>query len=189
MQFLYITKDTHPLLLLLLLLLLPLAIQPNVGSGQSNNILSFFPIYRQLCPSCHSQHLKISFYFLSPFSPGSSLLVPSSSWAKIFLGILSSSILSRWPNQITLCPFTPFTIFTPLLFSSSSRFVLLFHSPFSYLGPYILLNIFLSKTRTACSYFFSIAYAAAPYDTIVSPPIEMFHKPSIPTGVLPTICL
>jgi len=25
-------------------------------------------------------------------------LVPSSSWVKIFLGILSSSILSRWPN-------------------------------------------------------------------------------------------
>ena len=26
-------------------------------------------------------------------------LAPSSSWVKIFLGILSSSILSRWPNQ------------------------------------------------------------------------------------------
>ena len=30
------------------------------------------------------------------------LLVPSSSWVKIFLGILSSSILSRWPNQLIL---------------------------------------------------------------------------------------
>jgi hypothetical protein len=28
-----------------------------------------------------------------------------------------------------------------LLTSSSSRFVRLFHSPFSYLGPYFLLNI------------------------------------------------
>ena len=65
-------------------------------------------------------------------------LVPTSSWVKIFLGILSSSILSRWPNQLILCPFIHFTIFSPLLFSSSSRIVLLFHSPFSYLGPYIL---------------------------------------------------
>jgi len=72
-------------------------------------------------------------------------LVPSSSWVKNFLGILSSSILSRWPSQLILCPFIHFTIFSPLLNSSSSRFVLLFHSPSSYLGPYILLNIFLQK--------------------------------------------
>ena len=59
------------------------------------------------------------------------LLVPSSSWVKIFLGIVSPSILSRWPNQLILCSFIPFTIFFPLLVSSSSRFVRHFHSPFS----------------------------------------------------------
>ena len=59
------------------------------------------------------------------------LLDPSSSWVKIFLGILSFSILSRWPNQHILCPFTHFTIYSPFLISSSSRFVRLFHSPFS----------------------------------------------------------
>ena len=75
------------------------------------------------------------------------LLIPSSSWVKIFLGILSSSILSRWPNQLILCPFIHFTIFYPLLISSSSRFVRLFHCPFSYLWPYILPNIFLSKNH------------------------------------------
>jgi hypothetical protein len=52
--------------------------------------------------------------------------VPSSSWVKIFLGILSSSILSRWPNQLILCPFIRFIVFSLLLISSSSRFVLLF---------------------------------------------------------------
>ena len=62
------------------------------------------------------------------------LLVPSSSWVKIFLGILSTFILSRWPNHLTLCPFIHFTTFSPLLISSSSRFVQLFLSPFSYLG-------------------------------------------------------
>jgi hypothetical protein len=40
-----------------------------------------------------------------------------------------------------------------LLTSSSSQFVRLFHSPFSYLGPYILINIFLSKISRACSSF------------------------------------
>ena len=73
---------------------------------------------------------------------------------KIFLGILSSCILSGWPNQLILCPFIHFTIFSHLLISSSSRFVRLFHSPFSYLGPYILLNIFIHnrfvKYNIAC---------------------------------------
>ena len=136
-----------------ILLLLPLALQPTVAFGLSNNSLPFFPIYHQLSPSSHSQHLKISFYFLFPSFPGSS---PSSRpfqfLGEDLLGILPSSILSRWPNQLILCPFIHFTIFFPLFISSSSRFVLLFHSPFSYLGPYILLNIFLSKTRWACSY-------------------------------------
>jgi len=91
------------------------------------------------------------------------LLVPSSSWVKIFLGVLSSSILSRWPNQLILCPFIHFIIFSPLLISSSSRFVRFFHSPFSCLGPYILLNIFLSKISRASSFFVN-AHASAPYD-------------------------
>ena len=93
------------------------------------------------------------------------LLVPSSSWAKIFLNILSSCILSRWLNQLILCPFIHFTIFPPLLISSSSRFVRLFHYPFSYLGPYILLNIFLSKISRACSSFFVNVHSSALYDT------------------------
>ena len=93
------------------------------------------------------------------------LLIPSSSWVKIFLGILSSSILSRWPNQLIICPFIHFTIFSPFLISSSYWFVWLFHSPFSYLGPYILLNIFLSKINRPCSAFFVNLHASSPYDT------------------------
>jgi len=94
------------------------------------------------------------------------LLVPSSSWVKIILGILSSSILSRWPNHlILLYPFIHFTIFSPLLISSSSRFVRVFHSPFSYLGQYILLNSFLSKISRAFSSFFVNVHTSAPLDT------------------------
>ena len=104
------------------LILLPLALQSTVGFGLLNNILPFLSIHHQLSPSSHSQHLKISFYFLFPSFPGSSLhLIPSSSWVKIFLGILSSSILSRWPNQCILCPFIHFTIFSPLLILSASH--------------------------------------------------------------------
>ena len=125
--------------LVYILLLLQLALQPTVGFGLSNNVLPSFPICHQLSLSSHSQQLKISFYFFFPSFPGSS----PSSWVKIFFGILSSSILSRWPNELILCPFIHFAIFSPLFISSSSRFVRLSHSPFSYLGPYIILNILL----------------------------------------------
>ena len=143
----YNIKTIHSQLLLhLLLLLLPLALQPTVGFGLSNNVLPFFPICHQLfyllTPSTWKSLSTSSFYL---FLGLPLLLVPSSSWVKIFLGILSSSILSRWPNQLILCPFIHFTIFSPLLISSSSRFVRLFHSRFSYLGPYFLLNIVLFK--------------------------------------------
>jgi len=89
---------------------------------------------------------SLSTFSLHPFLGLLLRLVPSNSWVKIFLGILSSSILSRWPSKLILCPFIHFTIFSPLLSSSISRFVLLFHSLSSYLGPYIL-NIFLSKNK------------------------------------------
>jgi len=78
-----------------LLLLLPLALQPTVGFGLSNSVLPFFPICYQLSPSSHSQHLKISFYFLfSSFPRSSLLLVLYSSCVKIFLGILYAVSIS-----------------------------------------------------------------------------------------------
>jgi hypothetical protein len=50
--------------------LLPLALQPAVGFGLSNNTSPFFPIYYQLSPSSHSQSFKISFHFFSSSFPG-----------------------------------------------------------------------------------------------------------------------
>jgi len=69
------------------------------------------------------------------------------------------------PANLSFAPFIHFTIFSPLFNSSSSRFVLHFHSPSSYLAPYILLNIFLSKISTAHSSFFVIVHVSAPYVT------------------------
>ena len=114
------------------LLLLPLALQPTVGVGLSNNVLPFFPICHQLSPSPHSQYLKISFYFLFPSFPGS---FPSSRPFQFLSEDLFGHpilLLSRWPNQLIFCPFIHFTIFSRLLISSNSRFVRLFHFPFSY---------------------------------------------------------
>ena len=90
------------------------------------------------------------------------LPVPSSSWVKIFLGILSSFILSRWPNQLI------FALLSILLYFLLCSFLLVLDSSdFSilYLGPYILLNIFLSKIIRACSSFFVNVHVFAPYDT------------------------
>jgi hypothetical protein len=41
---------------------------------------------------------------------------------KIFLGILFSPIVSSWPNQLIICSFIHFTIFSPLVVSSSFPF-------------------------------------------------------------------
>ena len=121
---------------------------------------SIFPyLSPTLSPSSHSQHLKILLTSsVHPFLGLPLRLVSSSSWVKIILGILSSSSLSRWPSQLILCPFIHFTIFPPLLNSSSTRIVLLFHSPSSYLGPHILLNSFLSKISRACFSFFVVVH-------------------------------
>jgi len=113
-------------------------------------VLSVTSFLQLLTPSTWR---SLSTSSLHPFLGLPLRFLPSSSSVKIFLGILSSSILSRWPSQLILWPCTHFTIFSPLLISSSCRFVLLFHSPSSYLGPYILLNIFLSKINRICSSF------------------------------------
>ena len=136
--------------------------------GRNVSLAFFFSFHWQYSPLCSLACRTMSFHFspsttnsLHLLTPSTSrslstssfhlflglplLLVPSSSWVMIFPGILSSSILSRWPNQLIFSPFIHFTIFSSFLISSSSRFVRLFHSPFSYLRLYIILNIFLSK--------------------------------------------
>ena len=82
-----------------------------------------------LTPSTWRSLFTSSFHLFLSFPL---LLVASSSWVKIFLGILSSSILSRWFKQIILCPFIHFTIFSSLLISSSSRFVRLLYIMYSF---------------------------------------------------------
>jgi len=95
------------------LLPLPLALQPTVGFGLSNNTSPFSPVYHQLSPSSHSQHLKISFCFFSPsFRGSSSSFRPFKFLSEDLLGILSSSILSRWPSQLILCPSIHLFIYT-----------------------------------------------------------------------------
>jgi len=112
-------------------ILLPLALQPTVGFGLSKNVLPFF-----LSATNSDHHLTPSTWrSLSPtffhlFLGLPLLLVPSSSWVKICLCILSSPILTWWPIQPLLYPFIHSTIFSHLFISSRSRFVRHFPSPF-----------------------------------------------------------
>ena len=88
--------------------LLPLALQPTVGFGLSNNVLPFFPICHQLSPSSHSQHLKISFYFLFPPFPGSSASSSSCIGTTAHCGLLPveqcPSIFSYLPPALSIFP-------------------------------------------------------------------------------------
>ena len=107
------------------------------------------------------------------------LLLPLSIFSWVFPFFSSLPVLewrsfwTSYPPPLSLGDLTslPFAIlstllfFSPVLISSSSRFVRLFHSPFSCLLPYILLNIFLSKINRACSSFFVNVHASAPHDT------------------------
>ena len=115
----------------IIIILLPLALQPTVGFGLSNNVLPFFFLsatnsLHLLTPSTWRSLSTSSFHIFLGLPLH---LVPSSSW-EIFLSILSSSILSTWPNQLILCLFIHFTIISPSSISSSSRFFQLFHSLF-----------------------------------------------------------
>jgi len=85
-------------------------------------------------------------------------LVPSSSWVKVLLGILSSSILSRWPNQLVLCPFICFTI--RVIFSSTcvvylSRNIKKFCGTVCFL---FFVNILQLHARKMCNIKFAHKY-------------------------------
>ena len=161
------TRHTLQHFIVLLLLLLQLALQPTVGFGLLNNILPFF-----FYPSP-------TFYIFSLPALEDLLLLPLSIFSWVFPFVLSLPVLewrSFWAsypppfslgdvNQLILRSFIHFTIFSPLLISSSSRFVQLFYSLFTYLGPYILRNIFLSIISIASCSFFINFHASAPYNT------------------------
>ena len=123
------------------------------------------------------------FFYLSPTLSIFSLpaledlfLLPLSILSRVFPFTLSLPVLewrSFWasyppsfsPGDLNSLSFALLSIllhFSHLFISSSSRFILLFHSPFSYLGPYILLNIFLSKINRACSFSRVFPFSSLP---------------------------
>ena len=114
----------------------------------------FFPIYHQLSPSSDSQHLKTSSYFFSPSFPG-----PSPSFCPF--QFLSEDLF--WASYPPFSPGDPANLFfaplSILLYFSFTQ-LLLFHSPSSYLGPYILINIFFSKICREAEKFSSSSIGA-----------------------------
>jgi hypothetical protein len=109
------------------ILLLPLALQPAVSFGLSNNTPPFFPICHQLCPSYHSQYFEDLFL----------LLLSIFSW--VFLFVSSLPVIewrSYWasypllfsPGDPTNLSFVPlsillyFILYSALLVLDSSYF-------------------------------------------------------------------
>ena len=115
--------------------------------GLSNNVLPFFSYLPPILSIFSLPALEDLF------------LLPLSIFSWVFPFFSSLPVLewrSFWASypppfsrgDLTSLSFALLSIllyFLLLFVSSSSRFVLVFHSPFSYLGPYILLNIFLQK--------------------------------------------
>ena len=155
------------------------------------------------CGLCTVEHCPSIFSYLPPTLSIFSLaaledlfLLPLSIFSWVFpfssLPVLEwRSFWASYPPPLSLGDLTSlsfgllsiFTISSPLLISSSSRFVRLFHSPFSYLGPYILLNIFPSKISRACSSFFVNFRASAPHDTTGVIVYKLKKKSSPVTGL------
>ena len=63
-----------------------------------------------------------------------------------FLTVLVSGILCAWPKQRSLWALIYLIIFLCFISSSNSSLVLILHIWFPFVGPNILLKIFLSKT-------------------------------------------
>jgi hypothetical protein len=97
-----------------LLLLLPLALQPTVGFGLSSNTSPFSPIYHQISPSSHSQHLKSSLYFFSPSFPGSSPLSHPHMF-HVTKGISINLVLFR-PSSLSLSSLFLWSTFVTVIF-------------------------------------------------------------------------
>jgi len=66
----------------------------------------------------------------------------------IFLTVLVSGIICTWPNQLSLWALMRLIIFLCFISLSNSSLVLTLHIWFSFVGPNILLRIFLSKTNS-----------------------------------------
>jgi len=71
-------------------------------------------------------------------------LLPSNFPSKIFFTDLVSFILLTCPSRSSLRIFITVTISWDLYLILNSSLVLILHCPFSFVGPYILLSIFLS---------------------------------------------
>ena len=90
----------------------------------------------------------------------------------IFLFVLVPGILCTWPNQLSLWALIWLAIFLCFISLSNSSLVLILHIWFSFIGPNILLKIFLSKTSNfwimvSFSTHVSEAYIAIGFMTVL----------------------
>ena len=148
-------------------LLLPIALQPfQFGRGfpsidAHSSLFNAFVLHR-FTPSL----LKSSSTSFIHLSLGRPLpLLPSSFPSKLFFTNLVSFILLTRPSHSNLQIFVTVTISWDLYLVLSSLLVLILHCPFSFVGPYIFLNIFLSHVINIFSILLVSVHVSAPYIT------------------------
>ena len=93
-------------------------------------------------------------------------LRPSNFPSKIFFTDLVSFILTTCPSHSNLRIFITFTMSGALYLAINSAFVLILHCPFSFVGPYIFLTIFLSHVINIFSILLVRVHVSAPYVTV-----------------------
>jgi len=147
--------------------LLPLALQPAVGFGLSNNTSPFFPVYHQLSPSSHSQHLEDLFPLLLSILPWVFLFVstlPVLEWRSFW----ASYPPPFSPGDPANLSFVPLSIL--LYFLLYSTLLVLDSSYFSIPHLHIWDHIFFFPFKNKQSLFFLLrhrpCFRSTPYVTI-----------------------
>ena len=135
---------------IVILLLLPGAELPLVESfGLLNDLFPLPSILDAGYPVFDLHLADVLFDVILPSVLGSSLrLLVRGFQLNIFLTVLVSGILCTWPNQLSLWALMWLIIFLCFIGLSNFSLVLILHIWFFFVGPNILLRIFLSKIHS-----------------------------------------
>jgi hypothetical protein len=117
--------------------------------GLLNDLFPFFSILDAGYPVLVLQLANVLFDVILPsvLALSCDLLVRGFQFPT-FLTVLVSGILCTWPNKLSLWALMWLILFLCFIRLSNSSLVLIPHIWFSFMGPNILLKVFLSKTNS-----------------------------------------
>jgi hypothetical protein len=161
-QFHRFSKAKSPVCAILFTHALVLSNSENLGLLTHKN--PFFSVHCFLLPSFNLHLPQILFNIFQPSqSRASNLLLPSSLLSNILLTTFPWSILSRclvYPNFLFLISAT---MSRTLCSSFNSWLLLIFHIPWSTIGPHIILSIFFSHLFSLFKFISLIGRISLPY--------------------------